>query len=69
MKLLLTFAGIKNPSIATALVAMLGKPIAEAGALVVPTAAYPAGGPAAAWRFVLGHAMTPLCEIGWALPS
>ena len=65
MKLLLTSAGIKNTSIANALVEMLGKPIAEAGALVIPTAAYPAGGPAAAWRIVSGHAMTPLCEIGW----
>jgi len=44
---------------------MLGKPIAEAGALVIPTAAYPAGGPAAAWRIVSGRAMSPLCEIGW----
>ncbi|MEV6848139.1 hypothetical protein [Actinoplanes sp. NPDC051411] len=44
MKLLLTSAGIKNTSIANALVEMLGKPIAEASALVIPTAAYPAGG-------------------------
>lgn len=65
MKLLLTSAGIQNPSIANALVEMLGKPIAEASALVIPTAAYPAGGPAAAWRIVSGHAMSPLCEIGW----
>lgn len=65
MKLLLTSAGIKNTSIANALVEMLGKPITEANALVIPTAAYPAGGPAAAWRIVAGRAMTPLCEIGW----
>ena len=65
MKLLLTSAGIKNTSIANTLVEMLGKPIAEASALVIPTAAYPAGGPAAAWRIVSGRAMTPLCEIGW----
>ena len=65
MKLLLTSAGIKNTSIANALVEMLGKPIAEASALVIPTAAYSAGGPAAAWRIVSGRAMTPLCEIGW----
>lgn len=65
MKLLLTSAGIKNTSIANALVEMLGKPIAEASALVIPTAVYPAGGPGAAWRIVSGRAMTPLCEIGW----
>ncbi|MEU4196834.1 Type 1 glutamine amidotransferase-like domain-containing protein [Kribbella sp. NPDC026611] len=65
MKLLLASAGIKNTSIANALVEMLGKPIAEASALVIPTAAYPAGGPAAAWRIVSGRAMTPLCEMGW----
>ena len=65
MKLLLTSAGIKNTSIATALIEMLGKPIDEASALVIPTAAYPAGGPTAAWRIVSGRATTPLCEIGW----
>jgi dipeptidase E len=65
MKLLLTSAGVKNASIADALARMLGKPIAEASALVIPTAAYPAGGPAAAWRIVSGHAMSPLSEIGW----
>jgi dipeptidase E len=65
MKLLLTSAGVKNASIADALARMLGKPIAEASALVIPTAAYPAGGRAAAWRVVSGHAMSPLSEIGW----
>jgi len=65
MRLLLTSAGIANASIEDALVALLGKPIAEANALVIPTAAYPAGGPAAAWRIVSGHALSPLCEIGW----
>jgi dipeptidase E len=65
MKLLLTSAGVKNASIADALARMLGKPIAEASALVIPTAAYPAGGPAAAWRIVSGCAMSPLSEIGW----
>lgn len=38
MKLLLTSGGITNPSIHAALVALLGKPIAEAHALVIPTA-------------------------------
>ena len=40
MKLLLTSAGIKNTSIHNALVDLLGKPIAEASALCIPTAGY-----------------------------
>jgi hypothetical protein len=46
MKLLLTSAGISNVSIRDALVEFLGKPIAEASALFVPTAIYalPGGG-------------------------
>ena len=40
MKLLLTSAGIRNPSIHDALVDLLGKPIAESSALCIPTASY-----------------------------
>ena len=40
MKLLLTSAGIKNPSIHEALLGLLGKPIAESSALCIPTAGY-----------------------------
>ena len=40
MRLLLTSAGIKNPSIHEALVDLLGKPIAESNALCIPTAGY-----------------------------
>jgi hypothetical protein len=40
MKYLLTSAGIKNTSIHNALVDLLGKPIAEASALCIPTAGY-----------------------------
>ena len=65
MKLLLTSAGIKNKSIENALVELLGKPIAESGALVIPTGVYPMGGPAAAWRMITGRGRTPLCEMGW----
>jgi dipeptidase E len=45
MKYLLTSAGISNDSIHNALVDLLGKPIAESSALVIPTAwyAYPGG--------------------------
>jgi dipeptidase E len=67
MKLLLTSAGIKNPSINNALVDLLGKPIAESNALCIPTAGYghPQGSPAGAWRFITGQASTPMCELGW----
>jgi len=67
MKLLLTSAGIKNPSIRDALVDLLGKPIAESNALCIPTAGYghPMGTPAGAWRFITGQASTPMCELGW----
>ena len=40
MRLLLTSAGIKNPSIQDALVDLLEKPIEESNALCIPTAAY-----------------------------
>ena len=49
MRLLLTSAGISNPSIHDALVDLLGKPIAESSALCIPTAIYAyRGGPG--WR-------------------
>lgn len=68
MRFLLTSAGIKNPSIHNALVALLGKPIAESSALCIPTASYghPMAGPAAAWRFISGQEPDcPMCELGW----
>ena len=68
MKLLLTSAGIKNASIEDALVELLGKPIAEAGALCIPTAAYghPMAGSAAAWRFIAGREpRCPMTGLGW----
>jgi dipeptidase E len=40
MSLLLTSAGIKNASIEEALVDLLGKPIAQASDLCIPTAIY-----------------------------
>lgn len=68
MKLLLTSAGVTNPSIEQALVTMLGKPIAESTALAIPTAQYghPMCGPDAAWRFVSGTSPLPMCDLGWA---
>ncbi|MFI0940272.1 Type 1 glutamine amidotransferase-like domain-containing protein [Streptomyces sp. NPDC021020] len=65
MKLLLTSAGVTNASIRSALVELLGKPVSEAHALVIPTAVYPMSGPAAAWRVITGQSRTPLSEIGW----
>lgn len=66
MNFLLTSAGIKNPSIHTALLDLLGKPISEANALCIPTAIYPfPGGPGAAYRFISGTTKSPMCELGW----
>ena len=66
MKLLLTSAGIKNTSIDDALVDLLGKPIAEADALCIPTAIYAfPGGARSAWQLITGRAASPLCELGW----
>jgi dipeptidase E len=66
MRALLTSAGISNRSIQDALVDLLGKPIAESDALVIPTAVYPfPGGPGMAWRAVSGQGPSPLCEVGW----
>ena len=68
MKLLLTSAGIKNPSIHHALVALLGKPIAASSALCIPTASYALGrvGPDRAWAFISGQEpRCPMCELGW----
>ena len=68
MRLLLTSAGIKNPSIHDALLDLLGKPIAESSALCIPTATYghPMTGPAHAWRFISGQEpRTPMVELGW----
>ena len=68
MKLLLTSAGIKNPSIQSALVDLLGKPIAESSALCIPTAGYghPQTNPSHAWRFISGREPEcPMTELGW----
>ncbi len=67
MKLLLTSAGIKNPSIHDALVDLLGKPIAESDALCIPTAAYGSSNstPAGPWRFISGRSDQPMTELGW----
>lgn len=66
MKYLLTSNGITNASIRDALERLLGKPIAESSALIVPTGAHPfAEGPAMARSAIAGTAEGPLAELGW----
>ncbi len=69
MKLLLTSGGVKNASIHDALVDLLGKPVAEASALCIPTAQYghPNVGPGVMpWQFISGkESRNPMCELGW----
>ncbi len=68
LRLLLASAGITNDSIKTALVDLLGKPIAESAALCIPTASYGMGprGPEAAWRFIAGQEPDcPMTGLGW----
>ncbi|MEP6750323.1 MAG: Type 1 glutamine amidotransferase-like domain-containing protein [Bacteroidota bacterium] len=66
MKLLLTSAGISNTSIRNALVDLLGKPVAEATALFVPTAIYALpNGSGIARRVICGSLGDPFCDMGW----
>ena len=67
MKLLLTSAGVKNPSIHDALLDLLGKPIADSNALCIPTAAYghPNVSPDMAWSFISGQSPLPMTGLGW----
>jgi dipeptidase E len=67
VKLLLTDSGVRNASILAALVDLLGKPIAEASALCIPTAGYggPYGDLGGPWRFISGRSPSPMTELGW----
>jgi dipeptidase E len=67
MKLLLTSGGVSNQSIRGALVEMLGKPIAEATALCIPTAMYGMlpGTAVMTWRQIAGQSPSPMVELGW----
>ena len=68
MKLLLTSAGIKNPTIRSAMDDLLGKPVAECDALCIPTASYghPMSGLGGAWRFISGQQPNcPMTGLGW----
>lgn len=69
MKLLLTSGGITNDSIHAALVELLGKPVEEARALVVPTAqwGHPMCTPESVWRTVAGRwgGDARFVDLGW----
>ncbi|MGV8973088.1 MAG: hypothetical protein ACOH10_12270 [Rhodoglobus sp.] len=67
MKHLLTSAGVRNASIYDSLVDLLGKPIADANALCIPTAQYghPLVSPEKAWRSISGQSPLHMCDLGW----
>lgn len=66
MRLLLTSAGISNTSIHNTLLELLGKPIAQAKALFIPTAIYgiPNGGDIVS-GVICGSLGDPFCQMGW----
>lgn len=69
MKLLLTSGGVTNASIHAALVRLLGKPVSESHALVVPTAqwGHPMCGPASVRGLVAAEPhFRHLSGLGWA---
>ena len=67
MRLLLTDSGVRNASILATLVDLLGKPVAEASALCIPTAGYGGlyGDTEGPWRFISGRSGDPMTELGW----
>ena len=69
MKLLLTSGGVTNASIRSALVDLLGKPIEESDALLIPTAqwGHPMCSPQTIWMSTSGRRpeQEGLTELGW----
>jgi dipeptidase E len=68
VKLMLTSGGVTNPTIRTALEELLGKPVHECDALVVPTAqwAHPLCGPASVRRLLAAEPTREhLSGLGW----
>ncbi|HET7180974.1 MAG TPA: Type 1 glutamine amidotransferase-like domain-containing protein [Candidatus Limnocylindrales bacterium] len=66
--LLLTSAGITNPSLLRALEELLPRPISECNALAIPTSSYghPNVSPQLAWKFLAGIApCTGMVDLGW----
>jgi dipeptidase E len=69
VKLLLTSGGVSNPSITSKLRELLGKPIAECAALVVPTAqwGHPLCGPASVRGLIAAEPdFRHFSGLGWA---
>ena len=68
MKLLLTSGGITNPTIEAALLDLLGKPVAECHALLVPTAQWGHRmlGPQSVRSFITGDPQRTMATMGWA---
>jgi dipeptidase E len=67
-RMLLTSAGVRNATIRTALLDLLGRPIEDCTALCIPTAMYghPHAGPGVnVWEFVAGRSEQPMTELGW----
>ncbi len=65
MKLLLTSAGVRNATIEDALVELLGKPIAESSALIVPTGSWGHHNFAGAYRTISGRSPLRMIQLGW----
>ncbi|MGN6178367.1 MAG: Type 1 glutamine amidotransferase-like domain-containing protein [Mucilaginibacter sp.] len=66
MKLLLTSAGISNPTIHNTLTELLAKPVSEAKALFIPTAIYGIrNGGEIVRRVITGALGDPFCDMGW----
>ncbi len=66
MKLLLTSSGISNRTLENALTNLLGKPIGNSTALIVPTGVYPfRGGPYYAWNPIAGSKAPHMAQLGW----
>lgn len=66
MKLLLASGGITNESIRNALIELLGKPVAESNALLIPTAVHAIPGSPHKIREVFQGAISdPLGDLGW----
>jgi dipeptidase E len=68
LKLLLTSGGITNPSIHSALLELLGKPIEECDALCIPTAqwGHQMLGPTSVRGFVAGEPPRLMTAMGWS---
>ena len=66
MKFLLTSGGVSNNSIRQALVDLLGKPIAESSALIIPTSGYWfSRGPDIAYGLITGTSKSQMAQLGW----